>query len=281
MKKIIYTFIFFLPIILLSCSGSSNEAELKSQLEIAEQKNQDEISNLQLENSELTNQIKNLESEKAILEQQNKLNIEDLNIEILSLLRKLNTSEKLQTQLHSLAMLSKIVDEKDSRKFSYTLGGTAIGIHPNPPYQDAKSYIRAWIDDETGNDRMPEIRLEMNCRCGRLGSLMRINFDKIILRYDQDKEFEIHFSSDEMAAIKNIEFRREIDVNITTTPFVIDYLKNFANDNHAEIIFMKGEMGKGSRHISRVNSDEKRTLFHVLHGYEAIKYLKTSSWRGD
>ena len=42
MKKIIYTFIFLLPIILLSCSGSNNEAvELKRQLEIAEQKNQE------------------------------------------------------------------------------------------------------------------------------------------------------------------------------------------------------------------------------------------------
>ena len=41
MKKIIYTFIFLLPIILLSCSGSSNEAELKNQLEIAEQKKQE------------------------------------------------------------------------------------------------------------------------------------------------------------------------------------------------------------------------------------------------
>ena len=37
MKKIIYIFIFLLPIILFSCSGSNNEAELKSQLEIAEQ----------------------------------------------------------------------------------------------------------------------------------------------------------------------------------------------------------------------------------------------------
>jgi len=43
MKKIIYTFIFLLPILLLSCSGSSNEAELKRQLEIAEQKNQELI----------------------------------------------------------------------------------------------------------------------------------------------------------------------------------------------------------------------------------------------
>ena len=41
MKKLIYIFIFLLPIILLSCSGSNNEAvELKRQLEIAEQKNQ-------------------------------------------------------------------------------------------------------------------------------------------------------------------------------------------------------------------------------------------------
>ena len=40
MKKIIYIFILLLPIILLSCSGSNIEAELKSQLEIAEQKNQ-------------------------------------------------------------------------------------------------------------------------------------------------------------------------------------------------------------------------------------------------
>ena len=43
MKKIIYIFILLLPIILFSCSGSSNEADLKKQLEIAEQKNQELI----------------------------------------------------------------------------------------------------------------------------------------------------------------------------------------------------------------------------------------------
>jgi len=41
MKKIIFIFIFLLPIFLISCSGSSNEAELKKQLEIPEQKNQE------------------------------------------------------------------------------------------------------------------------------------------------------------------------------------------------------------------------------------------------
>jgi len=45
MKKIIYIFIFILPIFLFSCSGSTNEAELKKQLEIAEQKNQELIQN--------------------------------------------------------------------------------------------------------------------------------------------------------------------------------------------------------------------------------------------
>ena len=43
MKKIIYIFLFILPILLFSCSGSGNEAELKKQLEIAEQKNQELI----------------------------------------------------------------------------------------------------------------------------------------------------------------------------------------------------------------------------------------------
>ena len=49
MKKIIYIFIFLLPILLLSCSGSSNEAELKKQLEIAEQKNQELIQKSEVE----------------------------------------------------------------------------------------------------------------------------------------------------------------------------------------------------------------------------------------
>ena len=43
MKNTILTLIFILPILLLSCSGSSNEEELKKQLEIAEQKNQELI----------------------------------------------------------------------------------------------------------------------------------------------------------------------------------------------------------------------------------------------
>ena len=44
MKKIIYILIFLLPIMLFSCSGSNDEAlELKRQLEIAEQKNQELI----------------------------------------------------------------------------------------------------------------------------------------------------------------------------------------------------------------------------------------------
>ena len=43
MKKTIYIFIFILPILLLSCSGSSKEPELKKQLETAEQKNQELI----------------------------------------------------------------------------------------------------------------------------------------------------------------------------------------------------------------------------------------------
>lgn len=39
MKKLIYIFVFILPILLLSCSGSSNESEIKKQFEIAENKN--------------------------------------------------------------------------------------------------------------------------------------------------------------------------------------------------------------------------------------------------
>ena len=49
MKKIIYTFILLLPILLLSCSGFSNEAELKKQLEISERQNQELINKAKLE----------------------------------------------------------------------------------------------------------------------------------------------------------------------------------------------------------------------------------------
>ena len=49
MKKIIYTFIFVLPVILLSCSGSNNEAELRLQLEISERQNQELINKAKLE----------------------------------------------------------------------------------------------------------------------------------------------------------------------------------------------------------------------------------------
>ena len=41
MKKIIYTFIFLLPLLLFACSN--NEAELRLQLEISERQNQELI----------------------------------------------------------------------------------------------------------------------------------------------------------------------------------------------------------------------------------------------
>ena len=41
MKKLIFTLLFIFPLFLISCSGSNNEADLKKQLEIAEQKNQE------------------------------------------------------------------------------------------------------------------------------------------------------------------------------------------------------------------------------------------------
>ena len=41
MKKLILILLFILPLLLFSCSGSNNEAELKNQLEIAEKKNQE------------------------------------------------------------------------------------------------------------------------------------------------------------------------------------------------------------------------------------------------
>ena len=57
MKKIIYILIFILPILLLSCSGSSNEADLKKQLEIAEQKNQELKLEKELELAKEKNQL--------------------------------------------------------------------------------------------------------------------------------------------------------------------------------------------------------------------------------
>jgi len=48
MKKIIYTFIFLLPVLLFSCSGSNNETELKKQLEVSERQNQELINKTKL-----------------------------------------------------------------------------------------------------------------------------------------------------------------------------------------------------------------------------------------
>ena len=65
MGKIIYIFIFLLPLLLFSCSGSNNEAELKSQLEIAEKKNQE---------------LK-LEKELELVKEQNRLLIQEAEAE--------------------------------------------------------------------------------------------------------------------------------------------------------------------------------------------------------
>ena len=47
MKKITYTFIFLLPLLLFACSN--NEAELRLQLEISERQNQELINKAKLE----------------------------------------------------------------------------------------------------------------------------------------------------------------------------------------------------------------------------------------
>ena len=70
MKKIIYTFIFLLPIILLSCSGFSNESELEKQLKIAEKKNQElklakELDLLKEQNQELIKEAEDKAKAKA------------------------------------------------------------------------------------------------------------------------------------------------------------------------------------------------------------------------
>ena len=63
MKKIIFLLLFVLPLFLISCSGSNNEADLKKQLEIAEQKNQELKLEKELELVKEKNLLLELEAE--------------------------------------------------------------------------------------------------------------------------------------------------------------------------------------------------------------------------
>ena len=63
MKKIIFLLLFVLHLFLISCSGSSNEAELKKQLEIPEQKNQELKLEKELELVKEKNLLLELEAE--------------------------------------------------------------------------------------------------------------------------------------------------------------------------------------------------------------------------
>jgi len=71
MKKIIYTFIFLLPLLLLSCSGSSDESEIeKQETKVnAEYITVDEYNKLLTLNSELESKITVLENSLSQLEE--------------------------------------------------------------------------------------------------------------------------------------------------------------------------------------------------------------------
>ena len=84
MKKIIYTFIFLLPLLLFACSNNVDQI-----LDL-----QTKNSELQTENSELTNQIKNLEEEND----KSKSTITELKTEVILLENNLKITEELQTQ---------------------------------------------------------------------------------------------------------------------------------------------------------------------------------------
>ena len=76
MKKLILILLFILPLLLFSCSGSNNEAELKNQLEIAEKKNQELKLEKELELVKEQNRLLIQETEvKAKVEAEAKSNI--------------------------------------------------------------------------------------------------------------------------------------------------------------------------------------------------------------
>jgi hypothetical protein len=128
MKKLIFILIFLLPILLLSCS-SNNEADLKKQLEIAEQKNQ-----------ELINAAEAEDKVKADVETRVKI------AKAVPPTDTLPPVAKVQTKPSSTSVISW--DQgKDYMGTSTTLCGPVIGTNTdrdsqgNPMYGSASLYI--------------------------------------------------------------------------------------------------------------------------------------------
>ena len=109
MKKIIYIFIFLLPIFLFSCSGSNNEAEPKRQSEIAEQKNQ----NPGAKEHDLINKIEDTKNKEIMPETKNQN--EKINNQ--------KSSDELQKNTIKSSSAKQIVNIKnhDGKTFPYNV----------------------------------------------------------------------------------------------------------------------------------------------------------------
>ena len=117
MKKIIYTFILFLPILLLSCSGSNNESELKRQLEISEQKNQELIQNTEAKGdakAKLDAESKAIEEAEAKAKEETKTATEKNDNK--------KSSDELQKNIIESSFAKEIVNIADNGKtYSYNV----------------------------------------------------------------------------------------------------------------------------------------------------------------